>query len=72
MPPKRAVKALKSTEECTLQFGKHGNIIKLREHMQTIVTGLYGIVGMFFTTRVRYELILQGWPFRFVIGDFGI
>ena len=24
--------------------------------MQTIVTELYGIVGMFFTTDVRYEL----------------
>ena len=55
MPPKRAVEALKSTEECTLQYGKHSNIIKWREHMQTIVTELYGIVGMFFTTDVRYE-----------------
>ena len=51
-----AVEALKSTEECTLQYGKHSNIIKWREHMQTIVTELYGIVGMFFTTNERYEL----------------
>ena len=56
MPPKRAVEALKSTEECTLQYGKCSNIIKWREHMQTIVTELYGIVGMFFTTNERYEL----------------
>ena len=56
MPPKRAVEALKSAEECILQHGKHGNVIKWREHMQTIVTELYGIVGMFFTTGVRYEL----------------
>ena len=56
MPPKRAVEALKSTEECTLQYGKHSNIIKWREHMQTIVTELYGIVGMFFTTNERYDL----------------
>ena len=56
MPPKRAVEALKSTEECILQFGKFNNIIKWRESMQTIVTELYGIVGMFFTTDVRYEL----------------
>ena len=56
MPPKRAAEALKSTEECTLQYGKHNNIIKWREHMQTVVTELYGIVGMFFTTNVRYEL----------------
>ena len=56
MPPKRAAEALKSTEECTLQYGKHNNIIKWREHMQTVVTELYGIVGMFFTTNIRYEL----------------
>ena len=56
MPPKRAIEALKSTEECILQFGKFNNIIKWRESMQTIVTELYGIIGMFFTTDVRYEL----------------
>ena len=56
MPPKRAAEAFKSTEECTLQYGEHNNIIRWREHMQTVVTELYGIVGMFFTTNVRYEL----------------
>ena len=56
MPPKCAVEASKSTEECILQYGKHNNVIKWREHMQTIVTELYGIVGMFFTTNVKYEL----------------
>ena len=56
MPPKRAAEAFKSTEECTLQYRKFYNIIKWREHMQTVVTKLYGIVGMFFTTNVRYEL----------------
>ena len=56
MPPKRAAEAFKSTEECILQYGKHNNIIKWREHMQTVVTELYGIVGMFFTTNARYEL----------------
>ena len=56
MLSKRAVEALKSTEECTLQYGKHNNIIKWREYMQTVLTELYGIVGMFFTTNVRYEL----------------
>ena len=56
MPPKRAVEALKSAEECMLQIGKYNNILKWRENMQTIVTELYGIVGMFFTTDVRYEL----------------
>ena len=55
MPPKRAVEAMKSTEECILQIGKFNNIIKWRESMQTIVTELYGILGMFFTTNVRYE-----------------
>ena len=56
MPLKCAVEAAKSTEECILQIGKFSNIIKWRESMQTIVTELYGIVGMFFTTDVRYEL----------------
>ena len=46
MPPKRAVEDSKSTEECTLQYGKNSNIIKWREHMQTIATELYGIVGI--------------------------
>lgn len=55
MPLERAVEASKSTEECILQYGKHNNVIKWREHMQTIVTELYGIVGMFFTTNVKYE-----------------
>ena len=55
MPPKRAVEASKSTEECTLHYGQNSNIIKWREHMQTIATELYGIVGMFFTTNMRYE-----------------
>ena len=56
MPLKRADEALKSTEECILQYGTFNNAIKWRENMQTIVTELYGIVGMFFTTDVRYEL----------------
>ena len=56
MPPKRAAEACTSTEECILQYGKHNNIIKWREYMQTIVTELYRIVGMFITTDVRYEL----------------
>ena len=56
MPPKRAVEASKSTEECILQYGKFNNTIKWRESMQTVVTEIYGIVGMFFTTDVRYEL----------------
>ena len=57
MLSKRAVEAAKSTtEECILLMGKNNNIIKWRENMQTLVTELYGIVGMFFTTNVRYEL----------------
>jgi hypothetical protein len=56
MPPKRAAEAAKSADECILQYGKTNNIIKWREHMQTIVTELYGIIGMFFTTNERYVL----------------
>lgn len=56
MPPKRAVEALKSNDECILLFGKQNNVIKWKEHMQTIVTELYGIVGMFFTTNERFRL----------------
>ena len=39
-----------------LLYGKHNNVIKWKEHMQTIITELYGIIGMFFTTNERYEL----------------
>ena len=58
MPPKHCYvpEALKSAEECMLLYGKHNNVIKWKEHMQTIVTELYGIIGMFFTTNERYEL----------------
>ena len=56
MPPKRVPEAVKSNEECILQHGKHNNIIKWKELMQTIITELYGIVGMFFITNERYEL----------------
>ena len=56
MPPKRAVEAVKTTEDCILQFGKTTNVIKWREHMQVIATELYGIVKMFFATNMRYEL----------------
>ena len=56
MPPKRAAEAVKSTEEYMLYIGKYNNVIKWKEQMQTIITELYGIVGMFFTTNERYEL----------------
>ena len=56
MPPKRVPEAVKSAEECMLPYGKHNNVIKWKKHMQTIVTELYGIIGMFFTANERYEL----------------
>ena len=56
MPPKRVPEAVKSNEECILLYGKHNNVIKWKEHMQTIITELYGIIGMFFTTNQRYKL----------------
>ena len=56
MPPKRVPEVVKSTEECMLLYGKHNNVIKWKEHMQTMVTELYGIIGMFFTTNKRYQL----------------
>ena len=56
MPRKRVPEAIKSAEECMLLYGKHNNVIKWKEHMQTIITELYGIIGMFFTTNERYEL----------------
>ena len=56
MPPKRVPEAVKSAEECMLLYGKHNNVIKWKEHMQTMVTELYGIIGMFFTTNKRYQL----------------
>ena len=56
MPSKHVPEAAKSAEECMLLYGKHNNVIKWKEHMQTMVTELYGIIGMFFTTNKRYQL----------------
>ena len=56
MPPKRLPEVVKSTEECMLFYGKHNNVIKWKKHMQTMVTELYGIIGMFITTNKRYQL----------------
>ena len=56
MPQKRAaIEGAKPAEECMLHIGKHNNVIKWKEQMQTIVTELYGIMGMFFSTNVRFD-----------------
>ena len=56
MPPKRVPEAVKSAEECMHLYRKHNNVNKWKEDMQTIVTKLYGIIGMFFAKNERYEL----------------
>ena len=39
---------------CILQIGKHNNIVRWKEELENEVTGLYGKMGMFFTTDERY------------------
>ena len=46
MPSKHVPEAAKSAEECMLLYGKHNNVM---------VTELYGIIWMFFTTNKRYQ-----------------
>ena len=54
MPPKRAGETSKDAAECVLRIGKNNNVVQWREHMQTEITALYGLTGIFFTTNQRY------------------
>ena len=54
MPPKKSNEPLKDAAECILRIGKNNNVVQWKEEMQTTVTALYGLTGMFFTTNERY------------------
>ena len=54
MPPKRAINNPKDATECILRYGKSNNVIQWSDEMQTAVTALYGLTGMFFTTNQSY------------------
>jgi hypothetical protein len=54
MPPKRAGETPKDTTECILRIGKCNNVVQWRERMQTEITALYGLTGIFFSTNQRY------------------
>ena len=54
MPPKRATETPKDTAECILRIGKNNNVVQWKDIMQTEITALYGLTGMFFTTNERY------------------
>jgi hypothetical protein len=55
MPPKRSPDIPKEPAECILRYGKSNNVIQWAEEMQTAVTALYGLTGMFFTTNKSYR-----------------
>ena len=55
MPPKRTPDIPKEPAECILRYGKSNNVIQWAEEMQTAVTALYGLTGMFFTTNRSYR-----------------
>jgi hypothetical protein len=55
MPPKRAPDIPKEPAECILRYGKSNNVVQWAEEMQTAVTALYGLTGMFFTTNRSYR-----------------
>ena len=54
MPPKKSNEPVKEAAECILRIGKNNNVVQWKEEMQTTVTALYGLTGMFFTTNERY------------------
>ena len=54
MPPKKQAEALKDAGECILRMGKSNNVVTWAEEMQTTITALYGLTGMFFETNKRY------------------
>ena len=54
MPQKKATDPEKDAAECILRIGKNNNVVQWKEEMQTTVTALYGLTGMFFTTNERY------------------
>jgi hypothetical protein len=66
MPSKKSIETHKKAAGCILKYGKSNNVIQWAEEMQTAVTALYGLTGIFFTTnqsyippRVREQDILQ-------------
>ena len=55
MPPKKSSDPKSDAPGgCILQIGKHNNIVLWKEELENEVTGLYGKMGMFFTTDERY------------------
>jgi hypothetical protein len=54
MPQKKSNEPAQDAAECVLRIGKNNNVVQRKEEMQTTVTALYGLAGMFFTTNERY------------------
>lgn len=55
MPQKKIPELTKEPVECVLRYGKSNNVVQWSEEMQTEVTALYGLTGMFFTTNKSYK-----------------
>ena len=60
MPPKVSIGKMaaepKEPTACILRYGKANNIVEWKLQMQTKVTGLYGLMGTFFSENVRYVI----------------
>jgi hypothetical protein len=54
MPQKKSNEPAQDVTGCVLRIGKNNNVVQWKEEMQTTVTALYGLAGMFFTTNERY------------------
>jgi hypothetical protein len=54
MPQKKSNEPAQDATECVLRIGKNNNVVQWKEEMQTTVTALHGLTGLFFTTNGRY------------------
>jgi hypothetical protein len=54
IPQNKSNEPTQDATECVLRIGKNNNVVQSKEEMQTTVTALYGLTGMFFTTNERY------------------
>jgi hypothetical protein len=55
MSQKKANEPGQDATEWVLRIGKNNNVVQWKEEMQTAVTAMVGMTGMFFTTIERYK-----------------
>ena len=54
IPPKKEEERKSGAEHCILKIGRQNNVVQWMEDMQNETCGLYGMTGMFFSTKKRY------------------